>query len=101
MCGHAKIQAPGAKWADGKMPQEVETALTKLEEGGEQTEQLRFPLSVSEGRNELDKTGSACTAGAYTRSTFQLNLSALYGIGGARRGCVARVKGALGGVQCV
>ena len=26
-------------------------------------------------------------------STFQLNLSSLYGIGGARRGCVARVKG--------
>ena len=25
--------------------------------------------------------------------TFQLNLSALYEIGGARRGCVARVKG--------
>ena len=61
MCGHAKIQAPGAKWADGKMPQEVETALTNLEDGGEDTQQLRFPLSVSEGRNELDKTGSACT----------------------------------------
>jgi len=30
--------------------------------------------------------------------TFQLNLSALYGIGGARRGCVARVKGVLRGV---
>jgi hypothetical protein len=29
-------------------------------------------------------------------STFQLNLSALYGIGGARRGCVARVEGMLG-----
>jgi len=29
-------------------------------------------------------------------STFQLNLSAFYGIGGARRGCVARVKGVLG-----
>jgi hypothetical protein len=26
-------------------------------------------------------------------STFQLNLSALYGTGGARRGCVARVWG--------
>ena len=26
-------------------------------------------------------------------STFQLNLSALYGIGGSRRDCVARVKG--------
>jgi hypothetical protein len=25
--------------------------------------------------------------------TSQLNLSALYGIGGARRGCVAHVKG--------
>ena len=33
--------------------------------------------------------------------TFQLNLSALYGIGGARRGCVARVKGVFGGVQGV
>ena len=31
-------------------------------------------------------------------STFQLNLSALYGIGGARRGCVARVMGVLGSV---
>jgi len=35
-------------------------------------------------------------------STSQLNLSAFYGIGGgiggARRGCVARVKGVLGGV---
>jgi hypothetical protein len=31
-------------------------------------------------------------------STSQLNLSALYGIGDARRGCVARVKGVLGGV---
>jgi len=30
-------------------------------------------------------------------STFQLNLSALYGIRGARRGCGARVKGVLGG----
>jgi len=34
-------------------------------------------------------------------STLQLNLSALYGIGGARRDCVARVKGVLGGVQGV
>jgi len=31
-------------------------------------------------------------------STFQLNLSALYGIGGARRGCVARINEMLGGV---
>jgi hypothetical protein len=30
--------------------------------------------------------------------TFQLNLSAFYAIGGARRGCVTRVKGVLGGV---
>ena len=31
-------------------------------------------------------------------STFQLNLSALLGIGGARMGCLARVKGVLEGV---
>jgi len=31
-------------------------------------------------------------------TTFQLNLSNLYGIGGARKGCVARVRGVLGGV---
>jgi len=30
--------------------------------------------------------------------TSQLNLSAFYGIGGARRGCVPHVKGVLGGV---
>jgi len=29
---------------------------------------------------------------------IQLNFRAFYGIGGARRGCVACVKGALGGV---
>jgi len=34
-------------------------------------------------------------------STFQLNLSALYGIGGAHRGCVAHVKGGVGGVEGV
>jgi len=35
-------------------------------------------------------------------STFRLKLSALYGIGGTRRGCVARVKGVIGGfVGCV
>jgi len=31
-------------------------------------------------------------------STSQLNLSALNGMGGARRDCVARVKGVSGGV---
>ena len=34
-------------------------------------------------------------------STFQLNLSAVNGIGGARRDCVARVKGVLGGFSGV
>jgi len=34
-------------------------------------------------------------------STSQLNLSALYEKGGARRDCVARIKGVLGGVQGV
>jgi hypothetical protein len=41
----------------------------------------------------------AVEAGAYTRS--QLNLSAFYGMGGARWGCVTRVSMVLGGVQGV
>ena len=31
-------------------------------------------------------------------STFQLNLRVLYGIGVARRHCVARIEGVLGGI---
>jgi len=34
-----------------------------------------------------------CGRGLHS-STYRLNLSALYGIGGARRDCVARMKGA-------
>jgi hypothetical protein len=34
-------------------------------------------------------------------STFQLNLSALYGIGDARRRCAVRVQGVFGGVEGV
>ena len=42
------------------------------------------------------------TGRALHSSTFQLNVSALYGIGGARRGCVARVKGIFRGCSgCV
>jgi len=33
-------------------------------------------------------------------STFQLNLGTLNGIAGARRGCVSRMKGVIGGVGC-
>ena len=41
---------------------------------------------------------SGYQARAYTSFTSQHNLSAFYGIGGARRGCAARVEGVLGGV---
>jgi hypothetical protein len=40
-------------------------------------------------------------AGAHTRPLFSSNFSALYGMGGAGRGCVARVEGVLGGVKGV
>ena len=66
--GHAKIQAPGAKWADGKVPEEVEAALSNLEDP-EAVQQLRFPLSVGDGRNELDKTGAPCTVGRGRRTS--------------------------------
>ena len=54
------------------------------------------------GAGEPDGRVGQRTAGrGLHSSTFQLNLSALYGIGGARRGSVARVKGVLGGVYGV
>ena len=63
VCGHAKIAAPGSKWGKGdQVPEEVQSALVSMEEGtNEGVEHLRFPISVSEGRNELDKTGHGCT----------------------------------------
>ncbi|EEH52096.1 uncharacterized protein MICPUCDRAFT_11768, partial [Micromonas pusilla CCMP1545] len=42
------------------LPPDVETALANLDDPT-QTQKLRFPLSVSEGRNELDKSGAPCT----------------------------------------
>jgi hypothetical protein len=68
------------------------------------------PLAVMVSRDDtaagLPSLPKACRVAIRGRglhsSTFQLNyLSALYGIGGARRGCVARVQGVLGGVEGV
>ena len=60
VCGHFKIQQPGSDWANGKVPKEVDTALANLEDP-ESVQHLRFPLSVSDARNELDKKGTPCT----------------------------------------
>jgi hypothetical protein len=75
VCGHAKIAAPGdaGEWKGGggggggggeddhgQLPPDVENALANLDDPT-QTQKLRFPLSVSEGRNELDTSGAPCT----------------------------------------
>jgi hypothetical protein len=64
-------------------------------EGGGPFATTRMSLPVYQFRHELLRG-----RGLHS-STSQLNSSAFYGIGGARRGCVARVKGALGGVYGV
>jgi hypothetical protein len=52
--------------------------------------------------NSVDFTCAGMSSGPSSRGfhsfTSQLNLCAFYGIGGARRGCVARVKVVFGGV---
>ena len=58
--GHFKIQAPSSEWANGVVPEAVERALANLDDP-EATQHLRFPLSVSDARNELDKKGAPCT----------------------------------------
>jgi len=51
------------------------------------------PLAVGQPHRVPDAAGQEATGRGLHSSTFQLNLSALYGIGGARRGRVAREKG--------
>jgi hypothetical protein len=55
---------------------------------------LWIPMHRTEGGRSAV---APAVRGSYAFAS-QLNLSALYGIGGARRGCVARVKRVLGGV---
>jgi TPR repeat protein len=58
-----------------------------------------YPAAAGWYRRAAD-AGHASGRGLHS-FTSQLNLSAFHGIGGARRGCVARVKGVLGGAQGV
>ena len=53
-------QAPGSEWASSVVPEAVENALANLDDP-DAVSHLRFPLSVSDARNELDKKGSPCT----------------------------------------
>ena len=53
------------------------------------------PLPVP--RSAKAKESVPCFRGLHS-FTSQLNLSVFYGIGAARRGCVALVKGVFGGV---
>ena len=72
--------------------------------GGSRVEVTKTAQVEMKGGGETApaRDGEACEAqqprarGLHS-STSQLNLSALYGIGGARRGCVGRAKGMLWG----
>ena len=78
----------------------IETSLFQLHgilRRGEQHLPCLHRHAQAQGRTLLPFPPQLMTRGSHS-STFQLNLSALYGIGGARRDCVARVKGVFGGV---
>ena len=64
---------------------------------------MRLALRLSEDVTAALAGGGAGEGGGRGLNSFtsQLNLSALYGIGGARRGCVARVRGCLVCLRCV
>eukprot|EP00898_Chlorokybus_atmophyticus_P001587 jgi/Chlat1/2429/Chrsp17S02826 len=62
ICGSARVPAPG-DWKSG-VPEEVEKAIRELEEGGGEEggevvakESVRFPLSMSEAREDVDHSG--------------------------------------------
>jgi hypothetical protein len=71
---------------------------THLHRGGGSVA-VRVPTTSVEARCWFANV--AATGGDSHSSTSQLNLSSFYGIGGALRGCEARVKGFLGGVYGV
>jgi len=56
--GSPAIGAPGG-WEGGRVPDHVEEALRRQEAAPD--ESLRFPLSLSEPRNDLDRKGEPCT----------------------------------------
>jgi hypothetical protein len=59
----------------------------------------RLLTKTPRGFSKTSTGGANLTLGRGLHSfTSQLSLNASYGIGGARRGCVARVKGVLEGV---
>jgi hypothetical protein len=74
----------------------VPMAWRAMSSGGSYREAV-FDLAVLR-RDEAER--HPASRGLHSCS-FQLNLRAMYGIGGARRDCVARVKGGLGGVYGV
>ncbi|KAK9824576.1 hypothetical protein WJX72_011454 [[Myrmecia] bisecta] len=59
ICSSDRVAAPG-NWERGKVPDEVVEALAKAGDR-EGSEALRFPLSLGEARNDLDRKGDPCT----------------------------------------
>ena len=80
-----------------KTPPQLSLAEAEAEESGdEDAEHFTPEVTVAEMDAQLDRLLSGRGLHSFTS---QLNLSAFYGIGGARRGCVARAKGVLWDVQ--
>lgn len=69
VCGHPFVPLPGHWTANensvdgaGIVPEEVEKAIAAAaEEDGAGADALRFPVSLGEARNDLDKKGVPCT----------------------------------------
>lgn len=64
VCSSEAVPVPSA-WPAGRMPEDVSSAIAKLNWGQEMSDQeaeaLRLPLSLSEPRNDLDKHNNSCT----------------------------------------
>eukprot|EP01025_Chloroclados_australasicus_P032781 TRINITY_DN3328_c0_g1_i1.p1 TRINITY_DN3328_c0_g1~~TRINITY_DN3328_c0_g1_i1.p1 ORF type:complete len:426 (+),score=53.08 TRINITY_DN3328_c0_g1_i1:107-1279(+) len=61
VCGSDRVAGPGG-WQDGKIPDEVQQALSKSSEELSQAQQelLRFPLSLGQRYHDLDNKGVPC-----------------------------------------
>eukprot|EP00798_Chlamydomonas_sp_ICE-L_P025828 gene25828-11504_t len=62
LCGSDKVAAPG-NWYNGRVPDEVKSALENVDNLSDaEADTLRFPLSMGQAKNEVDKKGEHCTS---------------------------------------
>jgi len=101
MCpGHAEVELHRERCVPKFLKLSSEESECKPLPSSPTTTHASAPATPFRAPRSSDASGFSSTTAFSRRLTLvQLNLFAVYGIRGARRGCIARVEGVLGGVE--